>query len=50
MTNDRQDKILASSEGKDCSETGGKNSKDADLIKFERKTDMKNKNNSVKLE
>jgi hypothetical protein len=41
MTNDKQDTIFASKDAKDFSDNGGKNSNDADLIKFEAKIDMK---------
>lgn len=40
MTNDKQDTIFASNDAKDFSDKGGKNSNDADLIKFEAKIDI----------
>ena len=41
MTNDKQETIFASKEGKYFSDKGGKNSNDADFIKFEAKSDIK---------
>ena len=41
MTNDKHDTIFASKEEKDFSDKGGKNSNDADLIKFEGKIDIR---------
>ena len=41
MTNDKQDTIFASKDAKDFSDNGGKNSNEADLIKFEAKIDIR---------
>lgn len=40
MGNDKQETIFASSDAKDFSDKGGKNSKEADLIKFDAKSDI----------
>ncbi len=45
MTNDKQERIFASKEEKNSGEAGGKNSKEADCIKLEGKTDIKNLKN-----
>ena len=41
MTNDKQDTIFTSKDAKDFSDSGGKNSNEADWIKFDAKIDIK---------